>query len=76
VLGKVEITGLENVPKSGPYLIAINHISIFDPPFIIAFWPISPEAVGAVDIWEKVDNRLWPNYMVGYKSIEESMTGG
>lgn len=53
VLGNVKITGLENVPKDGPYLIAINHISIYDPPFIIAFWPISPEAVGAVDIWEK-----------------------
>jgi 1-acyl-sn-glycerol-3-phosphate acyltransferase len=51
VLGNVKITGLENVPKDGPYLIAINHISIYDPPFIIAFWPISPEAVGAVDIW-------------------------
>lgn len=53
VLGKVEITGIENVPKNSPYLIAINHISIYDPPFVIAFWPVSPEAVGAVDIWEK-----------------------
>ena len=34
-------------------MIAINHISIFEPPLVLAFWPIAPEAVGAVDIWSK-----------------------
>jgi 1-acyl-sn-glycerol-3-phosphate acyltransferase len=53
ILSRVVITGLENVPAHGPYLIAINHISIFEPPLMLAFWPQAPEAVGAVDIWEK-----------------------
>jgi len=53
LLSSVRIFGLENVPATGGYLIAVNHISIFEPPFLIAFWPVSPEAVGAVDIWHK-----------------------
>ena len=53
ILSSVKITGMEDIPKDGGYLIAINHVSIFDPPFVIAFWPVLPEAVGAVEIWSK-----------------------
>lgn len=53
VLSRVKVSGKENVPASGPYLIAINHVSLFEPPFILAFWPMAPEAVGAVDIWKR-----------------------
>lgn len=53
ILSPITITGRENVPKKGAYLIAINHVSTYDPPFIIAFWPIVPEAAGAVEIWER-----------------------
>jgi 1-acyl-sn-glycerol-3-phosphate acyltransferase len=53
LLAEIRITGRENVPAEGPYLVCINHISIYEPPFILAFWPVAPEAVGAVDIWER-----------------------
>lgn len=53
ILSKVIVTGKEHVPKKGAYIIAINHISIIEPPFVLAFWPVAPEAVGAVDIWSK-----------------------
>lgn len=53
LISHVRITGLENVPKSGAYLIAINHVSIFEPPLMLAFWPTAPEAAGAVDIWSR-----------------------
>jgi 1-acyl-sn-glycerol-3-phosphate acyltransferase len=53
LLSHVKIIGLENVPRQGAYLIAINHVSLFEPPFILAFWPVAPEAVGAVDIWQR-----------------------
>lgn len=52
-LGRVQIEGLDNVPAKGAYLIAMNHVSLFEPPLILAFWPKAPEAVGAVDIWSK-----------------------
>lgn len=53
LLSQVCMTGLENVPRQGAYLIAINHVSLFEPPLMLAFWPVAPEAVGASDIWER-----------------------
>ena len=53
VLGRVKVTGKENVPLGKPYVVAINHISIFDPPLVVAFWPETPEVIGAVDVFEK-----------------------
>jgi 1-acyl-sn-glycerol-3-phosphate acyltransferase len=53
LLSRVQLTGKENIPARGPYLIAINHVSLYEPPLLLAFWPVAPEAVGAVDIWER-----------------------
>ncbi len=53
VLGRVKITGKENVPLGKPYIVAINHVSLFDPPLAGVFWPEQLEAMGAVDIWSR-----------------------
>ena len=53
VLGRVKVVGEENVPLGKSYVIAINHISIFDPPLVVPFWPETPEIIGAVDVFEK-----------------------
>jgi len=53
LLANVTVTGKENVPFGRPYLAAINHISLFDPPFALTFWPEMIEAMGASTIWEK-----------------------
>ena len=53
LLSRVQITGKENVPTSGAYLITINHVSLYEPPFALAFWPMAAEAAGAVDIWDR-----------------------
>jgi len=53
ILGRVAITGLENVPLRQPYVVAINHVSIFDPPFAAAFWPEVLEIIGAADVFDK-----------------------
>jgi 1-acyl-sn-glycerol-3-phosphate acyltransferase len=53
ILCKVKINGLDNIPHREPYLVAINHVSLYEPPFILAFWPRPLEAVGAVEIWSR-----------------------
>ena len=53
VLGRVKITGKENIPYGKPYVAAMNHVSIFDPPFVGAFWPENMEIIGASDVFEK-----------------------
>jgi len=52
-LSRVKVTGEENVPQKGAYLIAFNHVSMYEPPLICAFWPVAPEALGAAEIWER-----------------------
>jgi 1-acyl-sn-glycerol-3-phosphate acyltransferase len=65
LISEVRITGTANIPERGPYIIAINHISIIEPPFIIAFWPVAPEAVGAKDIWERKGQSLLAKFYGG-----------
>ncbi len=53
VLARIRVTGQENVPRGTSYIVAINHISIYDPPFAAAFWPESLEIIGAADVFDK-----------------------
>jgi len=53
VLGRVKMTGTENIPFGKPYVIAMNHISMFDPPLLVSFWPEQPEVIGASDVFKK-----------------------
>jgi 1-acyl-sn-glycerol-3-phosphate acyltransferase len=63
ILAHVEITGRKNVPLRTPYIAAINHISLFEAPFVGAFWPEQMEVIGASDIWDRPGQnilaRLW-----------------
>jgi 1-acyl-sn-glycerol-3-phosphate acyltransferase len=53
ILGRVKVVGKENIPLGKAYVIAMNHISIFDPPLVVSFWPEQPEVIGAADVFEK-----------------------
>lgn len=53
VLANVTVTGRENVPYGKPYVVAINHVSIYDPPFAAAFWTEPLEIIGASDVFGK-----------------------
>ena len=53
ILGTVKIFGKEHIPYGKPYVVAMNHVSIFDPPFVGAFWPEQLEIIGAADVFDK-----------------------
>jgi 1-acyl-sn-glycerol-3-phosphate acyltransferase len=42
-----------NVSLGKAYIVAINHVSLFEVPLIGAFWPEQLEAIGASDVWER-----------------------
>ncbi|GAB4581229.1 MAG: lysophospholipid acyltransferase family protein [Anaerolineales bacterium] len=50
---RIRFYGKENIPAEGAYLIAHNHVSVVDPAVILAFWPISVQAIGAVELWQR-----------------------
>lgn len=53
VLCRIEFTGTQHVPARGAYIIAYNHISNYEPPLLLAFWPHFPEAVAGDDVFER-----------------------
>jgi 1-acyl-sn-glycerol-3-phosphate acyltransferase len=53
ILAPIKITGKKNVPLGKAYLVAINHVSLFEAPFIGVFWPEQLEVMGAVDVWSR-----------------------
>ena len=59
----MKITGKRNVPLGKPYIVAINHVSLYEAPFIGVFWPEQLEVMGAVDVWSRPGQnilaRLW-----------------
>mgnify|MGYP001033211950 CR=1 FL=1 len=57
-LSRPELKGVENVPPHSGYIIAFNHLSIFDPPFLICHWPYPPEWIGAAEVFRERDKKL------------------
>ena len=39
LLFKVKISGMENIPVGEVYVIASNHVSHYEPPLLLGFWP-------------------------------------
>ena len=66
-LAPITITGKENIPYGEPYMVAINHVSMFDPPFVTAFWPEMLEGMGASDIWKKKGQNILVDWYGGIK---------
>lgn len=58
ILCRVKVVGEENVPTNGPYIIAYNHISLFEPPLLFAFWPILPEGVAGADVFDRPGQKI------------------
>ena len=58
ILCKIHIIGWENIPKKGGYIIAYNHISLFEPPLIATFWPTPPEAVSGADVFFRPGQKI------------------
>lgn len=56
VLYRTEVHGQENVPKEGGVIIAANHISLWDPPFVGAFCPRRVSFMAKKELFE---NRIF-----------------
>lgn len=62
LLSRFELEGFEHVPSEGGYLVAGNHVSLYDPAFVLAFWPTDLEAAGAIDILDRPGQKLLMRY--------------
>jgi 1-acyl-sn-glycerol-3-phosphate acyltransferase len=53
LLANVRMEGRFHIPASGPYLVAGNHLSLYEPPLLLAFWPETLEVIGAADVLDR-----------------------
>lgn len=53
LLLRVEVRGLEHVPFEGPLIVAINHMSLLDPPLMGAFFPRELEMMAKVELFRR-----------------------
>ncbi|MBN2044860.1 MAG: 1-acyl-sn-glycerol-3-phosphate acyltransferase [Anaerolineales bacterium] len=60
LLFKVKISGLEHVPVGEAYVIASNHVSHYEPPLLMSFWPEIPEALAGHDVWDRRYTGIFP----------------
>ncbi len=56
VLTEINVTGIENFPQSGPYIVIGNHVSSFEPILMLIYTPHQLEYLGSGDI--PIDPRM------------------
>lgn len=49
---RIEIGGLENIPRDGPILIVINHLGDADVPALISSLPFTPDALAKIELYD------------------------
>lgn len=54
LFAKIEITGWENIPATGPLIIAVNHLTVIEPPLIYALMPFKKMTALVADKWDKI----------------------
>ncbi|MEZ4517396.1 MAG: lysophospholipid acyltransferase family protein [Chloroflexota bacterium] len=50
-ISNLTVTGLENIPDMGPYLVAVNHMSSADSPMLMIAFPLLPWRFFAGESW-------------------------
>jgi 1-acyl-sn-glycerol-3-phosphate acyltransferase len=61
VLARLHVTGRENIPTSGPYLVVVNHMSSADSPILLIAFPPLPWRFFAGEKWK--NHWLWGRLM-------------
>lgn len=62
-LTHLRVTGKENIPAKGPFLLICNHISHFDPPLLAVTIPHYLAWVVAADLYTNSFIRIYCNYI-------------
>jgi 1-acyl-sn-glycerol-3-phosphate acyltransferase len=62
LVGPGRVEGLENIPRTGGFLVVANHCSNFDPPFL--GWAVGHQTGRIVHFMAKEEMRRWP--VVGF----------
>lgn len=70
---RIEINGLENVPKDNNYIVCPNHLSTLDPPMIVAVMPRSVAFMAKKELFDIPFIRWWIDWLGAFAVNRESL---
>lgn len=59
LLMRLELRGLEHVPREGAHIVASNHISMVDIPLMMTLLPRRPSILAKAELFKPVIRRFW-----------------
>ena len=59
LLCRFEVSGRENLPKEGGYILASNHLKWYDPVLLAVWWPVQVSFAAKIQLY-KVPGLRWP----------------
>ena len=70
---RLEVNGLENVPKDNAYIVCPNHLSTLDPPLIVGVMPRNISFMAKKELFDIRFLRWWIDWLGGFAVNRESL---
>ncbi len=70
---RLEVHGIENIPKDNNYIICPNHLSTLDPPIIVAVFPRSIAFMAKKELFDIKFLRWWLDWLGAFSVNRESL---
>ena len=71
---RLEVHGLENVPKDNAYIVAPNHLSTLDPPMIAGIMPRPVAFMAKKELFQNPFMRWWLNWLGSFAVDRENLS--
>ena len=70
---RLEVNGIENVPKDNKYIVCPNHLSTLDPPLMVAVMPRSVSFMAKKELFDIPFLRWWIDWLGAFAVNRESL---
>ena len=74
VVYRMEVHGLENVPKDNAYIVAPNHLSTLDPPMVASFLPRPVAFMAKKELFKNPFLRWWLDWLGAFAVDRENLS--
>ena len=71
---RLEVYGLENVPKDNAYIVEPNHLSTLDPPMIAGVFPRPVAYMAKKELFKNPFMRWWLNWLGSFAVDRENLS--
>lgn len=71
---RMEVYGLENVPKDNAYIVAPNHLSTLDPPMVASVLPRPVAYMAKKELFKNPFMRWWLNWLGSFAVDRENLS--